>query len=374
MSYSVIRKPPIARGPRVAALALGLALVSSGRAAAQAPDAGARVERVADGIYAIVHDNATEEWPHGNTGVVVGTDGVLVIGATYLPSRARADIALIRQITSKPVRYLVYTHWHFDHNNGAMAYRRAFPGVAVVSERETAKFIDLNGTWWAKMATAPGSVKRVALEKLEAALAAGRDSTGRALTADEHRALERNVRQRRNELAELASLEVVMPDLLFDRALTLPLGGRRVELRDRGKANSPHDVTVYLPDDRVLFTGDILVQDPYPYFGASWPLPWIAVLRELEAVPAAAIVPGHGPVMRDHEYMRLVRETLEAVTTRVEAMARQGMTLDQIQAAIDLESFRTRFPGADDEAHRADWKQTVAAIVERAWRGVRGQG
>src|SRR4029453_3733030 len=93
---------------------------------------GARMERVADGVYVIIHDNATDEWPHGNTGVIVGQDAVAVIDATYLPSRARADIALIRRVTPKPVRYLIYTHWHFDHNNGGIAYRGGFPELALL--------------------------------------------------------------------------------------------------------------------------------------------------------------------------------------------------------------------------------------------------
>src|SRR5919205_1021909 len=111
---------------------------------AQAGDGGARVERVGDGVYAIIHDDATTEWPsgvtdwpHGNTGVVVGDDGVLVVDATYLPSRARADIALIRRLTDRPVRYLVNTHWHMDHTHGNEAYRDSFPGVIIVTERQT---------------------------------------------------------------------------------------------------------------------------------------------------------------------------------------------------------------------------------------------
>src|SRR5688500_1303955 len=95
-----------------------LAALWGGSASAQGRDAGARIERVADGVYAIIHENATEEWPHGNTGVVIGDGGVLVIDAAYLPSRAKADIALIRSVTKLPVRWLVMSHWHFDHNNG----------------------------------------------------------------------------------------------------------------------------------------------------------------------------------------------------------------------------------------------------------------
>ncbi len=341
---------------------------------AQIRDDGARMERVAEGVYVIIHDNATDEWPHGNTGVIVGQDAVAVIDATYLPSRARADIALIRRVTPKPVRYLIYTHWHFDHNNGGIAYREAFPDVAIVSQRDNARFIELNGIWWSKMSTQPNSAKRAGLARMEEDVARGADSSGRALTPDERTMRQGHIRQRRAELEELKSLKVVTPDLLFDGVLTLPLGRRVLEVRDRGKANSPHDVTIWLPQDRVLFSGDILVEDPYPYTGASWPVPWARVLRDLEAIPVAALVPGHGPVMRDHSYTRLVREMMEAVTARVDSAARRGFTLEQAQDSVTLEDLRTRFPVDDAEAHRDEWRTIVRVLVDRAWRGVRGQG
>ena len=341
---------------------------------AQVRDDGARMERVADGVYVIIHDNATDEWPHGNTGVIVGQDAVAVIDATYLPSRARADIALIRRVTPKPVRYLIYTHWHFDHNNGGIAYREAFPDVAIVSQRDNARFIELNGIWWSRMSIQSNSAKRAGLARMEEDVARGADSTGRALTSDERTMHQGHIRQRRAELEELETLKVVTPDLLFDGELTLPLGRRVLELRDRGKANSPHDVTIWLPQDRVLFSGDILVEDPYPYTGASWPVPWAGVLRDLEAIPVAVLVPGHGPVMRDHRYTRLVREMMEAVTARVDSVARRGFTLEQVQGSVTLEDFRTRFPADDPEAHHDEWRTIVRVLVERAWRGVRGQG
>jgi len=366
--------PSSPRYSRFGAIALALALCPGPRLTAQTGDSGARIERVADGVYAIIHDDATDEWPHGNTGVVVSDRAVLVIDATYLPSRAKADIALIRAITPLPVRYLVYTHWHFDHNNGAIAYTEAFPGLTVVSERESRDFIALNSTWWAKMSTASGSARRKSLAELEAQVGAGRDSAGAPLSSDARRRLTAAVRRRKAELEELASLRVVVPTMVFDRELTLWLGPRRIELRDRGRANSPHDVTIYLPEERVLFTGDILVQSPLPYVGASWPVPWIEVLRELEAVPIAGLVPGHGPVMHDHSYTRQVRQLLEAATSRVAAMAREGMTLDQIQNAISLDDVRRRTPAWQPGELDADWTANLKALVERAWRGVRGQG
>ena len=356
------------------ALGLALAVGSTRLAWAQARDAGARMERVADSVYVIIHEDATDQWPHGNTGVVVTGEGVLVVDATYLPSRARADIALIRRVTSQPVRYLAYTHWHFDHNNGAVAYRDSFPGVTIVSERQTRDYIALNSAWWARMSTAPTSARRASLAALERELATGRDSTGRALSDEERRQRKRAIGQRKAELEELASLRVVPPNLVFDGELILWLGGRRIELRDRGRANSPHDVTIYLPADSVLFTGDIVVQSPLPFVGASWPVPWIEVLRQLETVPMAALVPGHGPVMRDWLYARQVRRLLEAATSRVAAMGLQGRTLDQIQDSLGLDDVRKATPPWNGTRLDADWKESVRALIDRAWRGVRGQG
>jgi cyclase len=356
------------------ALLATIVTLAAQTAAAQVRDASARVERVGDGVYAILHDDATDEWPHGNTGVIVTDAGLIVVDSTYLPSRARADIALIRAISDKPVRYLLNTHWHFDHNNGAVAYAEAFPGLTVVSERETADFIELNATYWSRMTTAPGSAKRVSLQGLESQLASGQDAARRPLSAEARRQLAWNVQRRQGELAELAALRVVKPDLVFDRELVLVLGGRRIELRDLGRANSPHDVTIYLPEERILFTGDILVQSPLPYLFSAWPVPWIQVLRDLEAMPVSALVPGHGPVMHDHTYTRQVRTLLEAGTTRVAALARQGKTLEQVQAGIDLGDVRKAVPAWSAPELDADWRELVSTLVERAWRGVRGNG
>jgi cyclase len=342
-------------------------------AGAQVHDTGARMERVADGVYAIIHDDATDQWPHGNTGVIVGSAGVLVVDACYLPSRARADIALIRRVTSRPVRYLVYTHWHFDHNNGASAYVAAYPGVQIVSERESAGWIPLNATYWSRFSTRPDSPRRAALAALEREVSTGADSAGHALTAEERRRKARAVAQRKAELEELATVIPMPPTLRFEGALTLDVG-RRVELRDRGRANSPHDVTIWLPADSVLFTGDIVVQSPLPYVGASWPVPWIRVLGDIEAEPARTLVPGHGPVMHDMSYLRQVRALLGAGTSAARTRALEGRSLDWLQDSVHLDEVRRATPAWQDPSLDEDWRETVRILLERAWRGVRGQG
>jgi glyoxylase-like metal-dependent hydrolase (beta-lactamase superfamily II) len=147
-----------------------------------------------------------------------------------------------------------------------------------------------------------------------------------------------------------------------------------VELVDHGRANSPHDVTVYLPQERILFTGDILVQSPLPYTGMSWPVPWIDVLAEVEKIPVTALVPGHGPVMRDHTYTRQVRELLVAVTSRVRELAGEGRPVEWIQDSLRLDHIRRKVPAWTGKEHDEDWAYILRTAIERAWRGVRGQG
>ena len=140
-------------------------------------------------------------------------------------------------------------------------------------------------------------------------------------------------------------------------------------LENRGRANSPADVTVYLPEARVLFTGDILVH-PLPYVGASHPLPWIDVLRAVEATPISAMVPGHGPVFTDHSYTRSVRQLFEVTRDRVAALMKEGKLLDAIVKSVDL-SDQARLFSTPDAAEnlRGAFKDV---LVERMHQCVQG--
>jgi glyoxylase-like metal-dependent hydrolase (beta-lactamase superfamily II) len=362
--------------PHVALMtAVLLPVIAAAAGDSAAADARARLTRLADNVYVIEHDDATDEWPHGNTGVIVGRDGVFVIDSGYLPSRARADIALIRRVTDKPVRVLLTTHWHFDHNNGASAYRDAFPGLTLLAERNTARWIELNQNYWKALSTAPESPRREALERLEAGLARGAGPDGEPLDAAGRARLEGVIAIRSAELAELASLEVVAPTQVFDGRLSLDFGGTRIEIEDRGPANSPNDATVWLPEERILFAGDILVRSPLPYVVASWPVHWARVLGDLENVPADFVVPGHGAVMTDHAYTRAMRGLLDATLMRVEALVRKGRSLSQVQDELALDDLRARVPAWNGpQVSDEDWDYTRRTRAERAFLGLRGQG
>ncbi len=344
-----------------------------------ARDSTGRVEHIAPGVYAIVHEDAIVQWPsgatgwpHGNTGVIVGDDGVLVVDSTFLPSRARSDIALIRKLTPRPVRYLVNTHWHMDHTMGNGVYQEAFPGLVILGPRSSRDFIAYWQERWPRFELAPHSATRGELAEHEGWLSQGRDKDGQAIGPESRKLLERAIQQIRGELAELPSARVAAPDRVFDEEMSLDLGGRQVVLRDRGRANSPADVTVYLPTEQVLFTGDILVH-PVPYAMGSYPVAWLSVLRALEALPARAIVPGHGPVFRDRYYLAQVRGLMEATLSRVKVLALQGVALDEIKKTLDLEDLRPVFVKGDDPTAVFYWGYSIKdALVERSFRCLGG--
>jgi cyclase len=359
-----------ARFVQLGATALLCVLAGAGSAQGQAaaPCDTAHVERVAAGVYAIIHCDATVNWPHSNTGVIIGDDGVLVVDATYLPSRAMADIALIKALTPLPVRYLVNTHWHYDHNNGNRAYADAYPGLAIVAQRETRRIMAVTGAQYAATyVTAPGSPTRKFLDSLRAVAAAGKDAQG----APARTALSASVAQLEREQRDLAGFVPVLPTLTFDRELDIHLGRREVQIRHWGRANTPGDAAVFLPAEHVIFSGDLVVH-PVPYTFNSSPVDWIETMRFLEALPVQALVPGHGVVQHDLLYVRQVRELLEFVVREVAQCASQGRTKDECRGLVTLDAFRDRFV-AGDPGRAMMWDASIVhALIDRSWDAARG--
>ena len=93
--------------------------------------------RVADGVYAFITPEERSSFQAGNSVAVIGDDGVLVFDTGNIPSMTRRQIAEIRRLTDKPVRFVVNSHWHPDHTLGNAEYRAAFPGVTVIGTSAT---------------------------------------------------------------------------------------------------------------------------------------------------------------------------------------------------------------------------------------------
>jgi glyoxylase-like metal-dependent hydrolase (beta-lactamase superfamily II) len=153
--------------------------------------------------------------------------------------------------------------------------------------------------------------------------------------------------------AELEGVELVEPEIVYDGTAELELGGSRALLRDWGRAHTLGDQTVFLPEQRVLFTGDLVEERCFAIF--PWFPPddvdvdghrWIEVLEELERLDPAIVVPGHGDV-GGPELIATAREYLELLRDETARLADEGATEDDLAAELDR-SLRALHP---------DWAQ-----------------
>lgn len=303
------------------------------------------VATLADGVYEIRHKDPFPGWVHGNTTVIVGEREVLVVDSCSTVAAAREDIAQIRQWTSKPVRYLVNTHWHQDHNAGNQEYRDAFPGLAIVAHEATRQ---MEGE------TAPNvaaDITREATEikdRLESKLSTGKTKGGKDLTATEKAEAAERLLEIGGMLEQARIYTYEAPTLTFAHEVSFDLGGREVQVRHGGRGNTAGDVYVYLPKEKILVTGDLLVR-PVPYAFDGYPTEWIRTLESLSVLDANTIVPGHGEVMHDKGYLLNVIALMKSAVTQVEAQLRRSSeaSLADVTKAVDLKGFREDLAGGD---------------------------
>jgi glyoxylase-like metal-dependent hydrolase (beta-lactamase superfamily II) len=133
--------------------------------------------------------------------------------------------------------------------------------------------------------------------------------------------------------------DLVLPDGLFEGRLTLSVGNKRVELWEVGPAHTLGDTVVHVPEDGVLFTGDILFKDAHPVIWQGPVSNWIRACRELLELPVEVVVPGHGPVT-DLSGLRETLEYLEWLTTEAHTRYDAGLTVEEAARDIESEAYR----------------------------------
>jgi cyclase len=322
-----------------------------------------QVTRLAEGVYAIQHKNFNDGNVNGNTTVIIGEREVFVVDSCYLPSLAREDIAQIRQWTNKPVGYLLNTHFHNDHNNGNRAYLDAFPSLAIVAQEETKKDMDL---------IQPGNIERGPREMAAtiAALKQGKTPSGRALTDDEKKQVLDILPGLEQQEAEFKTLVYQPPTLTFVDKLDVDIGNREVQVKHLGRGNTPGDAIVYLPKEKILIAGDLLVH-PIPYTYDGYPAEWAQTLQNMAQLDAAIVVPGHGPVLHGKDYLYLVTDLLKSAVDQLRGRIRQighpGFhSLDEVKGSVDLTAFRAKFAG-DDKDLQVEFDDMTTHLVKIAF-------
>jgi glyoxylase-like metal-dependent hydrolase (beta-lactamase superfamily II) len=328
-----------------------------------------RVERVADGVYAVLRTDPPGLMFEANGVFVLGDDGVAVVDGGSNPASARAMLATLRRLTPLPVRYVIDTHWHDDHVLGNRIWRDAFPDAEVVAHATTAEDMRTDGATNRRLMIENGPRLVAAIR---AHLAKGQAPDGAALTDEERASHESTVALAEHHLSQATEFASVPPTRTVRDTLTLRLGTRTLVLRHLGRAHTRGDVVVQLPREGVVLAGD-LVAWPVPLVGStSFPLDYGATLERLIALRPARIVPGHGPVLDGDAYPRLLVRLLAAIADGTRAAVARGETLEQARASVKLDAFRRELAG-DSRVRGLLFDTYVAGpAVTRAYVAARG--
>jgi len=235
--------------PGAAVAAAALAFAAAAPVPAQ-PALPFVLKQVGPGVYAAI--DGPEHKAGSNAGFVIGDDGVLVVDAFFNQPAARALVGEIHRLTPKPIRFLVNTHYHVDHTGGDQALRDA--GAVIIAHRNIRGWVRVNNV---------------------------------------------NLLGDRITPAMRAQIEALpLPDLTTDKDLTVWLGSRKVVVRTV-LGHTGGDLTVFVPDAKVLFTGDMLWRKIPPNLIDGSVRQWLATDADFERMADAAhvtFVPGHGDV------------------------------------------------------------------------------
>jgi glyoxylase-like metal-dependent hydrolase (beta-lactamase superfamily II) len=250
------------------------------------------VTEVAPGLFFQYHHQES------NNAWLVTDAGVLVIDTRQHPRRAEELLQSIRKTTDKPIRWVVNTHAHGDHYFGNPVFKRE--GAVIIAHRDTA-----------------GMMER-------------------------HFDLEMKRRQGyfKQRQYDPQAVSLVLPDITFDSALTLNLGGRTVELLYLGPGQNPGDTFVRFPKERALFAGG-------PFSRQSWPNPsftpsmagWVDILRKIAAMDVDVYLGGHGNIGAKTDVLEEAKMLEDFDRGMREAVAK-GMSRDEIIRNMKFEQYR----------------------------------
>ncbi len=261
-----------------------------------------------------------------NSGIVVGDDSVLVVDAQATPAMAADVIARVRTVTDKPIRHVVLTHYHAVRVLGASGYK----GAEVIASDVARAMIVERGQQ--DMDSEIGRFPR---------LFRGKDSIP----------------------------GLTWPSLTFHKRMTLFLGKREVQIIHIGRSHTAGDTVVWLPKERVLFSGDVVEFGATPYCGDAHFTDWPSTLDATKALGAEALVPGRGRSLTSRAECEEGIEGTRAFTSDLFGIVRKAAAGNAPLKAVYDEAMAAMRP---QYGHWVIFEHCMPFNVTRAYDEVRG--
>lgn len=293
-----------------------------------------RFEKVAEGVY---YATATGSVTIGSNAVVIVNDeDVLLVDPGITPAAATTFIADVKTLTSKPVKYVVDTHYHYDHAFGNQVFG---PDVTIIGHDTTRRRL-----------TGPGSLKeRTYLTNGSGAIAARftllKRQISEATDPQQRAVLERQLVIHQQYADEQPKLKPTPPNATLSRDMTLHRGGREIQIRFMGRAHTDGDVVVFLPRERMVATGD-MITSALSYTGDAFVEEWPATLEQVMTLDFDTVLPGHGTVFKGKDHIRNLQAYWRDFYQQATALRKQGVPPEEAAKRIDLTKHAAAIPAA----------------------------
>jgi glyoxylase-like metal-dependent hydrolase (beta-lactamase superfamily II) len=308
------------------------AFLRAGWARAQSRTASANlftIEKVADGIFAALAK--PQVLTNSNAAIFVLSQEVLVVDAHSKPSAAAALLAQIKkEITDKPVRYLVNSHFHWDHTQGDRAYKIANPGVEIIASETTKRL----------MIELQRDRLKESLDSVPGMIDTLRARLSHATTEQERDWCNQQLAQLAAYQQEMRDYPLELPTRTFEQTHVIEDKSGEIHLGFHGKAHTAGDIQVFSPSKGVIAAGDAVIGF-LPNLNDGYPRPWPKTIDSMGTQKFDRIIPGHGVVQHGRVRMMQFRNYIEDLTARVERGKSAGTPLAELQKRITAASLPT---------------------------------
>ena len=290
-----------------------------------------RFNKVKEGIYHAVGTGTLAVV--GNSAVIVNDNDVVVVDDHVSPAAAWVLLDEVKELTNKPVRTVINTHFHFDHAHGNQVFDR---GVDIIGHEFTREMLlgnksigmPLYKNYLAGLPQQAADLKKRA--------AAESDPSRKATLQSQAQAAENNV-------AAQAELKPTPPNVTLRTAMTLYRGDREIQIRFLGRGHTAGDVVVYLPKEKVVATGDFLTA-ALSNMSDAYVNEWAASLDELKKLDFDTVLPGHGEAFTDKAKIDYFQAYLRDVWSEVGRLKQQRVSADEAAKRADLTRHKNHFP------------------------------
>jgi glyoxylase-like metal-dependent hydrolase (beta-lactamase superfamily II) len=300
------------------------------RSAAPAGDADLfDLQKAAEGVY-FAHARP-QTVINCNAAIFVRSKDVVVVDAHSKPSAAASIIRQIRrEVTEKPVRYVINTHFHWDHTQGDHAYAMTGSKVDFIASSMTKHLME-------EFAVARMKASRDAVPAQIEAMR--KRAEGGASEAEKEFCAEQ-IRQLEAYQADIKDYHLELPTITFDKSYLLADPAFDLHLEFHGRSHTAGDVFVYCPQQRALATGDAS-HGWLPNIADGYPRLWPGTIDEVARADFKYTMGGHGPMQPDRTVMMCQRNYIEELVEKVEAGKKAGQTLAEMQARLTVDSLKS---------------------------------